>query len=469
VRIVALWICAVVFAVSGWGVYAPLQVVIVPSGGAALFALSSSDPNAQFSVVEPPVHGTLLGIPPNFSYTPNRGFSGTDWVSYLVQTADGTFDLGTVQLVVLSPGTAMSPFVFTAEGEMVWSGPTFTLDSYKFIFGVQARFTYFEQILRATWTDAGFTSFVGTTRVELEGTWPSPWRLPITSTLDFDPTIPALNSWTVEARTTILGTTWAYTFYFSGPDPQTGSYATFRVQGTIGALTFDNTIKFVTLTPTFGEERLILKGPWICDGCPTNWEIEYLQTKAGFEHLSFLIKDVVIPCPACGGIRTLFDVKITFTEDSKTVVPTLRVVSDWMACVKPFVEVKTPPYGFGFEGIDLYGFEIKCEVSGGYTLRLATSFNPLKYSLVTGYAQFFELWQLEGPVVPCCGNPGRFQLSGYFKRESGTLFGFGMGNFILYFPVSRELLVNVGLKVGEVDPGDPTKAWILTVGWKGLF
>lgn len=468
-RIVALCLCAFVFAASGWAAYAPLQVVIVPSGGAALFALSSSAPNAQFSVIEPPAHGTLLGIPPSFSYTPNRGFSGTDWVSYLVQTADGKFDLGTVQLVVLSPGATMSPFVLTAEGEMAWSGPTFVLDSYKFIFGVQARFTYFEQILRATWTDAGFTSFVGTTRVEIEGTWPSPWRLPITSTLDFDPAIPGLRSWTVDARTTALGATWIATFYYSGTEPQTGSSMTFQVRGDIGPITLDSRTTFVSLTPTFGEQRLTLGGPWICEGCPTNWELQFAQSKAGFEFLSLFVKDIEIPCPGCGPVRTFFDIKATFTVDEKKVEPALRVSSGFVACVKPLVALAMPDVGFGLIGFDLYGFEIKCEVPGGYTLRLVTSFNPLKDALVTGYGQFFELWQLEGPVVPCCGNPGRFQLSAYFKRESGTLFGFGMGNLILHFPVSRELLVNVGLKLGEVDPGDPTKAWILTVGWKGLF
>jgi hypothetical protein len=134
--------------------------------------------------------------------------------------------------------------------------------------------------------------------------------------------------------------------------------------------------------------------------------------------------------------------------------------------VRPFVALETPLVGFGLEGIEVYGIEIRCEVPGGYTLRLATSFNPLRDSRVTGYAQFFQMWRIEGPVVPCCGSPGRFQISAYFKRASGNLFGFGMGNLVVFFPLSRELLLNVGLKVGEVAPA---KTWILTVGWRGLW
>jgi hypothetical protein len=467
-RIISVAALALV-AVSGVAAEAPLQVVFVLFDAPTQFLLAEGDLDVAYTILQLPAHGMLVGIAPHLTYTPNPGFSGTDWVHYLVQTGTGQWDFGTVQLVVLAPGVTMSPFVFTSEGELVWSGAAVVPERYRFVFGIQARFTYFEQVLRATWTDVGFTSFVGTTRIEFEGTWPSPWRLPITSTLDFDPTVPGLRSWTVDARTTALGATWIYRFFFSGTAPQTGSYATFQVQGTVGAFTFDNTLKYVTLTPTFGENRLILKGPWICEGCPTNWELEFLQTKAGFDHLSFLVKDVEIPCPGCGGIQTFFDVEITYTVDTKTVEPALRVVSDWVACVRPFVSLLTPTGGLGIEGVDLFGFEIRCEIPGGYTLRLATSFNPLRDSAVTGYAQFFELWQVEGPVVPCCGSPGRFQLSTYFQRAGGTLFGFGMANMILHFPLSREVLINVGLMIGDVDPLDPTKRWILTTGWRAIF
>ncbi len=448
----------------------PTQVVTVPFGATALFSLAVGDVTGHaFVIIEMPAHGILLGIPPDLIFIPRPGFSGTDWISFAVTTPEGLLNLGTVKILVLGPLETVSPPALLSEGGLVFSGPTFLVDGYRFALGLQQRFQYFEQSLRATWTHAGFTSFAAVTRLEFEGTWPSPWRLPITSTLDFDPTIPGLNSWTVDARTTIAGTIWAYNFYFSGPDPQTGSYATFQVQGTIGAFTFDSRTKFVTLTPTFGEQRLTLKGPWICDGCPTNWELDFLQTKAGFEHLSFRLKDITIPCPACGGIKTLLDIKVTFTVDEKKVEPTLRIVSEWVACVKPLVALEPVPSGFGLGGIDLYGIEIKCEVSGGYTLRLATAFNSAKNSQVTGDTRFFEVWQLEGPVVPCCGNPGRFQVSVYFEQASGSLFGFGMGNIVLYFPVSRELLVRVGLKVGKVDAADPAKTWILTTAWQGLF
>ncbi|HAZ30962.1 TPA: hypothetical protein DCY65_05290 [Candidatus Acetothermia bacterium] len=454
---------------AGSAAEAPKQVVFVLFDTPTMFLLAEGDLGVTYTILQPPVHGVLVGIPPNLTYVPHPGFSGTDWVHYLVQTEVGEWDLGAVQLVVLPAAVTMSPFVLMTEGEMVWSGPTFAWDRYRFVFAIHSRFAYFEQIVRATWTDVGFTSFVGTTRIEIEGTWPSPWRLPITSTLDFNPAIPGLSSWTVGARTTVLGATWIYAFHFSGTAPQTGSHTTYQVQGTVGPLTFDSRIRFDYLTPTFSEARLLLRGPWICDGCPTNWEMTFLQTKAGFDELSLLIRDVEIPVLPVGRIATFLDVTVTYRVDRKTVEPVLRVVSDWEVCARPFVALETPEGAVGLAGIEVYGAEIRCEVPGGYTLRMATSFNLLMDSRVTGFARFFQLWQLEGPVAPCCGSPGRFQVSAYSTRRSGTLFGFGMGNFILFFPVSREVLLNVGLMVGEVDPGDPTKAWILTMGWKGLF
>jgi hypothetical protein len=273
----------------------------------------------------------------------------------------------------------------------------------------------------------------------------------------------------VEARTTVGGSTWVGTFYYPGTDPEGGAYTALQVRGAIGDYRFDAQVKFLTLTPTFGELRLILAGPWLCAGCPTNWELEFGESKAGFERLSFLVKDVALPCPGCGGITTSLDLKVTFAVDAKKVEPSLRIASGWVGCVKPLVALEPVGDGFGLGGIDIYGMEIKCEVPWGYTLRLATAFHFKKNSEVTGDPRFFELWQLEGPVPPCCGNLGRFQLSAYFERDGGSLWGFGMGNFILYFPVSRELLVKVGLKVGKVDAADPAKAWVLTTGWQGLF
>jgi len=466
------WGLVLAALVVSWGCAQPIlvQVVTVPAEATALFSLATGDVTGYaFAIIEVPSHGILIGVPPNLIYIPREGFSGTDWVAFAATAPDGLLQIGTVKILVLGPTDEMSMPALLSDGEFVLSGPAVAVDRYRFAVGLQQRFRFFEQLVRATWTDAGFVSLVGTTRFQLEGSVPSVWRLPITSTLSFDPTIPGLSSWVVDARTTLVGATWASTFFYSGISPESDSYISLQAQGMVGDYSFDTLAEFVTLTPTFGKLRLTLKGPWICEGCPTVWETEFLQTKEGFGYLSFLIKDIPIPCSFCGDIRVLFETKVTFEVDEKRVEPALRIGSAFVGCIRPYVALPTPHSPFGFSGIELYGVEIRCDSIGGYSLRLATSFNLAKDSAVTGDGRFFELWQLEGPVVPCCGNPGRFQMTAYFKRGTGNLFGLGMGNMVVFLPLSRELLVNIGLKIGEVEPAPSTKTWVLTVGWRGLW
>lgn len=471
-RVGILLIAVSLISFLAWALeYFPLQVVFVRPETPTPVVLAVGAPEElatlQFVIVEPPKYGVILGIPPELFYVPQPGFLGTDWVTFLIQEEGRLIDLGTVQLRVIGPEVTFSP-AFRFEGNLSFSGPTFAWDAYVLTFGLHSRFQYLDTQLLATWSESGFTSFQSVAKVELEGDWPTPWRLPITSTLSFDPTTLSLTSWRVDARTTILGWNLAYYFYYSGAEPQTGSYATFSAIGSLNGVSVETRVKYATLAPTFAEWLLKLRGPWICQDCPIKWELEFLQNKLGFDHLSFTMRDIPIPCPVCEAFQTFLDVKIKFTTDVKTLEPMLRLVSGFVVCVRPLVSlITTSPLGIA--GIEVYGVEIRCDLPGGYKARFATSFDPQKDSAVTGYPQFFELIQVDSPVVPCCGSPGWWQISSYFSRDSGKLFGLAMGDVNVYFPLSREVLVNVRLQAGLVDPNDPGKTWKISFGWKGLF
>ncbi len=468
-----LWFLIACFSFTAAALdYFPLQVVFVRPGTPTPVTLAVGTPEEltalRFEIAEPPKYGVILGIPPDLIYIPQPGFIGTDWATFLIQTADGQLlDLGTVQLRVIGPEVFSPAFRF--EGNLSFSGPAFSWESYGFVFGAYARFQYLDLQAAATWDQTGFTGFQTVAKIELEGTWPVAWRLPITSTLTFDPAAPSLTSWTVEARTMISGWNLSYYFFYSGTEPQTGSYATFSALGSLDQISLETRVKFATLTPTFSEWLLKLRGPWICEDCPIKWELEFLQKKLGFDHLSFTMRDIPIPCPICETLQTFLDVKTTFTSESKTVEPTLRLVSGFVVCVRPLASLITPSAGLGITGIEVYGVEIRCDLPSGYKARFATSFNPDKDSMVTGYTQFFEVVQFEGPVVPCCGSPGWWQLFLYFSRTSGKIFGLAMGDVNVYFPLSREVMINVRLQAGLVDPDDPAKTWKVSFGWKGLF
>ncbi|MEN3009908.1 MAG: Ig-like domain-containing protein [Candidatus Bipolaricaulaceae bacterium] len=451
----------------------PVQVVFVKPDTPTPVVLAVGTPaeleTLRFVIVEPPKYGTLLGIPPELVYVPKLGFLGTDWFSFLIQTAEGQLlDFGTVQLRVLAPVPMPSP-ALRFEGMLTFSGPPATLDAYSFMFGVYARFQYLDVQALASFTQTGFTSFQTVGRIELEGTWPTAWRFPVTSTLTFNPAALSLTSWTVDVRTTVLGWTLAYFFYYSGSDPQTGSYATFTVQGALNGLSLTSRTKITTLRPTFDELALTLRGPWFCGDCPVRWTLEYMHKKTGFEKLSFTIHDVPVPCAICGLLKVSGDVLIQFTVQEKLVKPTLRVEGLLVACLRPIVSLITPPEGLGLMGIEVDGIEVRCDLPPGLKARFVTAFDPADACRVTGDCRFFELLQFEGPVAPCCGAPGWWQTSFYFSHEPGYLFGLALTDINVFFPLSREVLVNVRLKTGAVDPLNPAKKWVLTLGWKALF
>lgn len=452
--------------------YFPLQEVFVHPGTPApvIFARGTPEELAtlQFLIVEPPKYGAILGIPPELFYVPQPGFLGTDWITFLIQKEGRLIDLGAVELRVIGPEVTFSP-AFRFEGNLSFSGPAFAWDAYSCTFGLYSRFQYLDTHFLATGSESGFTSFQALAKIEVEGTWPTPWRLPITSTISFDPTTLSLASWTVDARTTLLGWNLAYYSYYSGANPQTDSYVTLSAIGSLNGISVENRMKYATLAPTFAEWLLRLRGPWICENCPIKWELELLQKKLGFDHLSFTMREIPIPCPVCETLQTFLDVKITFTTDEKTLEPALRLVSGFVACVRPLVSLISLSPGLGLAGVEVYGVEIRCDLPEGYKARLATSFDPRKDSAVTGYPHFFELIQLEGPMVPCCGSPGWLQVFLYFSRSSDRVFGLAMGKVNLYFPVSREVLINLRLEAGLVDPNDPGKTWRISWGWKGLF
>jgi hypothetical protein len=58
-----------------------------------------------FAVVDPPANGTLSGIAPDLTYTPDEGYSGSD--SFTFKVNDGAVDseLATVDITVNPPGT----------------------------------------------------------------------------------------------------------------------------------------------------------------------------------------------------------------------------------------------------------------------------------------------------------------------------------------------------------------------------
>jgi len=66
-----------------------------------LTATDSSDAPLTYSIVNPPANGTLSGIPPDLTYTPNSGFTGEDSFTFKVNDGGQESNVATVSIAVI--------------------------------------------------------------------------------------------------------------------------------------------------------------------------------------------------------------------------------------------------------------------------------------------------------------------------------------------------------------------------------
>jgi len=475
-------IAGVAVAFCAWGQpQAPVRALFVPYETPTSFYLWDPE-EAQalgyaFKIVEPPRSGRLLGEPPALTYVPNPKFYGTDRLQYLVEDPLGRFDIGVIQIVVLPVVTLLETPVVPPNVSLVatldFSGMPVEVKLSRWEVGYFQRLGFLEQELRASWGPTGFSSLSSGTRLDLVIPGDPALRIPVISTLSFDPNLPALASASVQSWANLWGIFAFALVNYLGTDP-TKSKALLTLRTSLGDLSVEGRSTWKIIPLEFSELAVRLAGPGAgaALGCPAcTFRFEGTATFAkdeGLKELRLSLLDLPL-CSLCERMRLVWDLRVKFTPTSKTVEPALRLKADWGVCVRPFVELIGLSPGWGFGGLSVYGVEIKCELPNGGGLRLATSFAEDKNASVTGHTQFFEVWQVHGPVFPCCGAQGRWQISTFFRRAGGGIFGWAMSEFQLYFPVSQEVVVRMIAKFGEVDPADPGKTWALTLGFTGLW
>src|SRR4029079_2193330 len=65
-----------------------------------LTAASPSNFPLNYTVVTPPAHGTLIGVAPNVTYSPNGGYAGSDSFTFKANDGTGDSNVATVRLTV---------------------------------------------------------------------------------------------------------------------------------------------------------------------------------------------------------------------------------------------------------------------------------------------------------------------------------------------------------------------------------
>ena len=177
--------------------------------------------------------------------------------------------------------------------------------------------------------------------------------------------------------------------------------------------------------------------------CGISLDLGFSFTKEGFDEFSATVKSI----PICCGIS--FDASVTFTTTGKRVA----IEPKWegiTGCFTVYGDVNFQEPG-AFQGIEVYGFKVRCELAECNYLEILTAFDPAKVEEMLGEEIFqndeFEYVKLGFCGPGCCGGKWQLDLSAYFKHSGGALFGLNRFLVKFSFPITASFLG--GLEFGS--------------------
>jgi hypothetical protein len=306
----------------------------------------------RFVILDGPAHGVIIGdlaevryagprdALVEVTYVPATGFMGTDYVTITVidpfgETASGTttirIDVEKQRLVGLLSGSWDISLTFNVQ-----------------TFGVSAFRTKLTEVYRirqfvingiASWKFD--TSGLIFDSLRFQADFPLGDAIKVSSTLAFDPNgSPLFDYWRTTTSFSIFDTSFTHTFYFTVP--QTDSYQTLVVRGSVGDLRYSNTVTFDMNEGygfCFSRENLSLSWTW----CDLQVRSTVNITDAGFQSVTLSASDYPIPSLVVPGFGLYLDLALTFTPTSKMLTPTFRLKTAWIDCIKLLTELDTEP------------------------------------------------------------------------------------------------------------------------------
>lgn len=433
----------------------PVEIVLSATDEDIVPAIPAAHP-LVFSIIKPPANGELRGnlqdviyeaphkAMVRMIYVPRPGFLGRDSFVYSVTDPFGFFDTATVWIDVVRPPVppSLSGFwrvrsIFGLTGITALSASSavfYTVDFLRFA-------------VSSSWSLEGWDSLC------LSASFPLGNIAQFQSDLSFDPEIPAFTSWQADTRFSWAGFNFTHAISFDGTE---ASSSQLSFHGLLNGVSFSGSLEFGFLRAEFRSLSLSASFTW--PRCEIALTASFRFRKAGFDCFSLGIRGIPL-APLMGpGLGIYMGIDIELTLEKKEVSLTFYSETYWACCVRALAKVES--VGATLTGINTYGFEIRATLPRGIELWFAASVDPAKNSEVTGYAEYFEVWMLSGPVVPCCGTVGRWQLATYFG-ENGGLFGWGQTRTVLDFGLTNLTRGSVEVIVRHGNPVWELKACIM--------
>ena len=461
------------------------QYVTAVQDTAVMFTLCAQDEDIdpadsaahplRFVILDGPAHGVIIGdlaevwyagprdALVEVTYVPATGFVGIDYVTITVidpfgETASGTTTIRidvAARLVGLLSGSWDTSLTFNVQ-----------------TFGVSAFRTKLTEVYRigqfvvngiANWKFDTSGLIFDSLRVQAD--FPLGDAIKVSSTLAFDPEVANIadvfDYWRTTTSFSIFDTSFTHTFYFTVP--QTDSYQTIVVRGSVGDLRYSNTVTFdmnEEYAFCFSRENLSLSWTW----CDLQVRSTVNITDAGFQSVTLSASDYPIPGLVVPSFGLYLDLALTFTPTSKMLTPTFRLKTAWIDCIKLLTELDTSGASdTAINGFSIYGIKLKQALGDGITIQMATSFDSAKNSSVTGQNDYFELFLLSGTTTSCCGAPGTWSVATYFACSSTTLFDWGMTLFKLDMRLTDLFSASTEIAICSGTSNEPTLE--LTFSW----
>ncbi len=200
--------------------------------------------------------------------------------------------------------------------------------------------------------------------------------------------------------------------------------------------------------------KLVLEGVPLC--CGISADLGFAFAKAGFDSLIATAKGI----PLCCGIS--FDAEVGFTTTAKTA----SLKPKWAGIEGCFTVYGDAIFvSNAWQGIEIYGFKVRCDFGGCTYAEFLTALNVAKVEEILKEDIFqndeFEYMKLGFCGPGCCGGNWTLDLSLFFQ-PSGSLFGLSRILLDAAIPVIANLQVNLGLALLAGELVDLAAGWTLT-------
>jgi len=427
----------------------------------------------RFVILDGPTHGVLIGdlaeiryVGPHdalveVTYVPATGFVGIDYVTITVidpfdETASGTT---TIQIVV-ERERRIGSFSGSWDTSLTFNVQTFSVTAFRTKLTEVYRIGQFVVKGIANWKYGTADLIFDSLRFQAD--FPLGDMLKVSSTLAFDPNGSSLfDYWRTTTSFSLFDISFNHTFYLT--DPQTDSYQTIVVRGSVGDVRYSNTVTFdmnEEYSFCFSRENLSLSWMW----CDLQVNSTLSITDGGFQSITLSASDYPIPSLVVPHFGLYLDLSLSFTPTSKALTPTFKLKTAWIDCIQLLTELDTSgASNTSIDGFSIYGIKLQQTLPDGIRIQMATSFDSAKNSSVTGQSDYFELFLLSGTTTSCCGVPGTWSVATYFACSSAELFDWGMTLFKLDMGLTNEFSASTEIAIRSGTFNEPTLE--LTFGW----